>query len=166
MPARLRLIKSDDPGITYRADARLRLWGAAACIAAAVELTVIGYEGRLPPLLAGPLSAAFLIWAGYLVATFAEQNAQRYTLTSSRLDIERGVFTKRYESVELWRIREVVLEQTLGERMRGAGRVTVLSNDSLRPALAIGPVARVRTFLDLLASAREEKALPATGGKR
>jgi uncharacterized membrane protein YdbT with pleckstrin-like domain len=150
MPSRLRLIKSDDPGVTFRPDARLRLWGAAVCLAAAVALTFIGYEARLPPLLAGPLSAAFLIWAGYLVLTFAEQNAQRYTLTSARLEIERGVFNKRYESLELWRVREVALEQTLVERLRGAGRVTLVSNDAVQPTLVVGPIAQVRAFRDAL----------------
>jgi uncharacterized membrane protein YdbT with pleckstrin-like domain len=150
MPARLRLIKSDDPGVTYRGDARLRLCGAAVCIAAAVALTFIGYEGRLPPLLAGPLSASFLIWASYLLATFTEQNAQRYTLTSARLEIERGVFHKRYESLELWRVREVLLAQTLAERLRGSGRITLLSGDPAHASTVVGPVANARALYDAL----------------
>jgi uncharacterized membrane protein YdbT with pleckstrin-like domain len=153
MPSRLRLIKSDEPGVQYRADARLRLWGTAVCSVVAVALTAIGYEGRLKPVLAGPLAAAFLIWAAYLLLTFLGQGAERYTLTAARLEVERGILGKRYESVELWRIREVVLEQTLGERLRGSGRITLVSSDAAHVSLTIGPVAKARAFYDLLVAA-------------
>jgi uncharacterized membrane protein YdbT with pleckstrin-like domain len=153
MPLQLLLIKPDEPGVQYRADARLRLWGTAICALTAVALTAAGYEGRLKPLLAGPLAAAFLIWSAYLLVTFLGQGAERYTLTSGRLEVERGVLSKRYESIELWRVREVVLEQTLGERLRGAGRITLMGSDAAQVSLTIGPVAKARAFYGLLVAA-------------
>lgn len=137
----------------YRADARLRLWGTFVCVLLAAALTAVGYEGRLQPVLAGPLAAAFLIWAAYLLLTFVGQRAERYTLGSGRLEIERGVLARRYESVELWRIREVVLEQTFGERLRGAGRITLISSDAAHVSLTVGPVAKARAFYDVLVAA-------------
>jgi uncharacterized membrane protein YdbT with pleckstrin-like domain len=153
MPSRLRLIKPSEPSVQYRGDARLRLWGAVVCALAAAALTASGYEGRLPPVLAGPLAAAFLLWAAYLVLTFVGQGSERYTLTAGRLEVERGVLAKRCESVELWRVREVVLEQTLGERLRGAGRITLVGGDTAQVSLVVGPVAKVRAFHELLVAA-------------
>jgi hypothetical protein len=153
MPSQLRLIKSEEPGVQFRPDARLRLLGAVFCSLAAIALTAIGYGGRLAPVLAGPFAAAFLLWAAYLMVTFVGRSSERYTLTPARLEIERGVLKKRYETVELWRIREVVLQQTLVERLRGAGRITFGSSDALQPSIVIGPVTRVRAFYDQLVAA-------------
>jgi uncharacterized membrane protein YdbT with pleckstrin-like domain len=158
MPLQLRLIKSGEPRAQFRADARLRLWGAAICGALAVGLTAIGYEGDVAPVLAGPFAAAFLLWAAYLALTFVGRRLERYTLTASRLEIERGVLGKRYESVELWRIREVILDQTLVERVRGAGRLTLVSSDATSPSVMFGPVARGRELYDKLILAMPKTA--------
>src|SRR5690349_18644850 len=112
MPPQLRLVAEDQPPplATATADARLRLWGAAVCALLAIALTAAGYERALRPVFAGPLAAAFLLWAAYLLATYAGKRAIRYTLTAQRLEIEKGILGKRYESIELWRVRDVVLE--------------------------------------------------------
>jgi hypothetical protein len=153
MPARLRLIKSDEPRAEFRADARPRLWAALACAAVAVALTSIGYEGRIRPLLAGPCAAVFLLWAAYLSLTFAQRGAERFVLTASRLQISRGLLRRRSESVELWRVREVVLSQDLLERARGAGRITLFGVEGARPSVVIGPVARARALHEKLLAA-------------
>jgi uncharacterized membrane protein YdbT with pleckstrin-like domain len=154
MPPQLRLIKSEEPRAQFRADARLRLWGAAACGAGSIFLTAVGYEAKLAPLVAGPLAAAFLLWSLYLLITFIARRSERYTLTTQRLEIERGIFSRHYESLELWRIREIVLEQTMVERLRGAGRVTLIAADALQPSLVLGPVSHARKFYEALVAAR------------
>jgi uncharacterized membrane protein YdbT with pleckstrin-like domain len=161
MPSQLRLIKSDEPRAQFRADARLRLWGAVFCGLLAIALTAIGYDGSLPPVLAGPLAAAFLLWACYLALTFVGRRSERYTLTAARVEIERGILGKRYENVELWRIREVVLEQTLVERVRGVGRITLASSDAAQPSIVLGPVAQARRFYDQLVAATPKSAAQA-----
>jgi uncharacterized membrane protein YdbT with pleckstrin-like domain len=134
----------------FRADARLRLLGAAACAALALALTAAGYRHLLAPVIAGPLSASFLLWSADLLVTFAARAALRYTLTAERLEIEKGFFPRRRQSIELWRVRELVLEETLIERLRGVGRITVLCSDPRAPALDIGPVAGARKLCEEL----------------
>jgi membrane protein YdbS with pleckstrin-like domain len=141
------------PLATFRADARLRLWGAAACALLAIAFTALGYRHAVAPLVAGPLAAAFLLWAAYLLATFAARRSVRYTLSAQRLEIESGVLGKRFESVELWRVRDVVLEQTFVERLRGVGRITVYSSDQVEPVLGLGPLASAKPLFDRLRDA-------------
>lgn len=156
----------ESPAIaSFRVDARLRLWGAGVCALLAIGLTWVGYRRLLHPALAGPIAAAFLFWALYLLATFTGRRAVRYRLTPQRLEVERGILGKRYESVDLWRVRDLVLEQTLLERMRGVGRITVLSSDQVEPELLLGPVASAKELYDRLrdavaAARREARVVP------
>src|SRR5438874_10056241 len=174
MPSQLHLV-SDDPAekaapvAVFRADARLRLWGAAMCALGAILFTILGYPRRIPPVIAGPLAAAFLLWSAYLLVTFAARRSVRYTLSTQRLEIEKGILGKRYESVELWRVRDVVLEQSLFERLRGVGRITVYSSDQVEPQVDIGPVPGARILFDRLreaiaAVAPARPGAPATPG--
>jgi uncharacterized membrane protein YdbT with pleckstrin-like domain len=161
MAPQLRLVGDEPPPLfSVRADARLRLWGAGLCACGTLGMTVVGYRRVLAPVIAGPVAAAFLLWALYLLATFAGRRAVRYTLTPQRLEIERGILGKRYESIDLWRVRDVALEQTLLERVRGVGRITVISSDQLEPMLLVGPVASAKRLYDQLrdsvAHARKE----------
>ncbi len=174
MPSQLRLVAEppETPSrvlATFRADARLRLWGAAVCSVAAIAFTVLGYKRAVLPVIAGPLAAAFLLWAAYLLATFAARRTVRYTLSAQRLEIESGILGKRYESVDLWRVRDVVLEQTLVERLRGVGRITVYSSDQVEPVLGLGPLASAKPLFDRLrdavaAARRDARVVPLDSG--
>jgi uncharacterized membrane protein YdbT with pleckstrin-like domain len=166
MAPQLRLVDEEpEPLASVRADARLRLWGAGLCACCTIGFTAVGYRHGLRPVLAGPIAAAFLFWAFYLLATFAGRRAVRYTLTAQRLEIERGILARRYESIDLFRVRDVVLEQTVLERLRGVGRITVVSTDALEPRLTVGPVASARRLYDQLRDAvvharKEARVLP------
>ena len=145
---------------TFRADARLRLWGAAICASLAILFTILGYPRTVPPLVAGPVAATFLLWSAYLALTFAARRSVRYTLSTQRLEIEKGVFGRHLESVDLWRVRDLVLDQTVVERLRGVGRITVYSSDQAEPVLQLGPLAGAKPLYDRLrdavASARKD----------
>jgi uncharacterized membrane protein YdbT with pleckstrin-like domain len=175
MSPQLRVV-AEQPGpqsnviAAFRADARLRLWGAAFCALLSMIATWLGYERTVRPLFAGPVAAAFLLWSAYLMASFGTRRSVRYTLSSQRLEIESGFLGRRYESVELWRVRDVVLEQTLFERLRGVGRMTVYSSDQVEPTLAVGPVAAARPLYDRLrdavaAARKEARVVPLDPGR-
>src|SRR5712691_6381278 len=158
MPSQLHLVSDDPPeeaapAAVFRADARLRLWGAAICALCTILFTIFGYPRRIPPVIAGPLAAAFLLWSAYLLVTFAARRAVRYTLSAQRLEIEKGILGKRYESVELWRVRDVVLDQSVLERVRGVGRITVYSTDQVEPVLQVGPVAQAKELFEMMRDA-------------
>src|SRR3954451_11190141 len=140
MGAQLHIVDSAPALAAFRPEARLRLIGTAACAALAFASMAAGYRHLLVPVIAGPLSASLLLWSGYLAMTFAARVGLRYTLTAERLEVEKGLFGRRRQSIELWRVRELVLEETLLERLRGMGRITVLCSDPRAPRLDIGPV--------------------------
>jgi membrane protein YdbS with pleckstrin-like domain len=157
MSPQLHLVTEDgngpEPLAFFRTDARLRLFAAGACAGVSIALTVAEYRHALPALVAGPLAAAFVLWAVYMLGTFAIRRAVRYRLTAQRLEVERGILGKRFESIDLWRVRDVVLDQSPLERMRGVGRITVISSDQLEPELLVGPVADAKALYDRLRDA-------------
>src|SRR5205807_1810993 len=130
--------------------------------------TVLGFEGVVRPLIAGPLAAALLLAAAWQLASGIARRNVLYKLGPQRLEIERGLLGKRFESIDLWRVRDVVLEQSLLQRLRGAGTLTVYSSDQVDPVLAIGPVAAAKSLYDQLrdavaAARKDARVIPVDG---
>jgi uncharacterized membrane protein YdbT with pleckstrin-like domain len=94
---------------------------------------------------------AFVVAAGCLVLAAArgwsqlQRRSVAYALGGDRLEIERGLFSRRHESVELWSVRDVALDQSPLDRLVDSGTITVVSSDPTHPSLVIGPVARAQT---------------------
>ena len=73
----------------------------------------------------------FLLRAWYLVA------ATRYRLTTQRLFRQTGLVAKHVEEIELFRVKDVTLDQGFLDRLLGTGTVVVLSTDDSTPRLEI-----------------------------
>lgn len=82
----------------------------------------------LPVFLIGVL---LLLHAWYLVAS------TRYRLTTQRLFVQTGLIAKHLEEVELFRVKDVTLNQGMLQRMLGVGTVVVLSTDDTSPRLEL-----------------------------
>lgn len=54
----------------------------------------------------------------------------KYMLTEDRLFVERGVFTSTLDEENLYRVRDIRVTRTLGQRLFGLGTVTVFSTDA------------------------------------
>jgi membrane protein YdbS with pleckstrin-like domain len=112
----------------------------------AVALGVLGLLGALAgafvflqplPLSAG-ISAPFLLGGvGLFLATELKRRATRYRITSRTLDVESGLLSKKIDTVQLWRVRDVEFEQSLFERMLGVARIKVMAHDSTDPTLLL-----------------------------
>jgi len=61
----------------------------------------------------------------------------RFMLTTQRVRIERGVFSKSRQDTELYRIDDIALEQPLGMRMVGHSVLYLRSTDRTTPEIRI-----------------------------
>ena len=93
-------------------------------------LIVLGLA--LVPLLG--LGLLILLHVGYRTA------ATRYRLTTQRLFVQTGLVAKRLEEVELFRVKDVTLEQGFFDRLLGVGQVTVLSTDDSAPRVTLAGI--------------------------
>ncbi|HEY8665375.1 MAG TPA: PH domain-containing protein [Tepidisphaeraceae bacterium] len=97
------------------------------------------------------LTAVFLIGGGILLAApilFAK--TIRYRITNYRIDYERGVFTKRIDTLELWHVEDISFEQSLIDRILGVGNILIVSHDTTTPRLLLHGLPHPRPVFDAL----------------
>lgn len=80
----------------------------------------------------------------------------RYRLTEERLFCETGFFNIREEEILLYRIRDIELKLTLGQRIFGCGSVFVHSSDKTQPILELKNIKKPREVKELLSDKIEE----------
>ncbi|MAY75079.1 MAG: hypothetical protein CMJ31_10255 [Phycisphaerae bacterium] len=56
-----------------------------------------------------------------------------YTLTNQRLRIKTGILSRQTEEIELYRVRDTAVRQSLFERLFGLGTIHVSSSDPRTP---------------------------------
>ena len=66
----------------------------------------------------------------------------RYALSEDRLFLETGLLHTRLEELLLYRVRDISLSVSLGQRIFGVGSVHVLSSDKSTPALELRNIRR------------------------
>ncbi len=61
----------------------------------------------------------------------------RYSISEDRLFVSTGFLNLRYEEILLYRVRDISLSRSLGQRLFGVGTITVSSSDKSKPVLNI-----------------------------
>jgi uncharacterized membrane protein YdbT with pleckstrin-like domain len=91
-----------------------------------------------------------VVGAFFLGAVWMRTRSNRWKLTSRRIEIEKGFLSKRIDTLELWRIRDVEYRQSLLDRMCGVARFAITAHDAGVPALEIRGVPGDRATYDRL----------------
>lgn len=80
----------------------------------------------------------------------------RYSLSDDRLFLETGLLNTKCEEILLYRVRDISLSITLGQRLFGVGTITIQSSDQTLPTLEIKNVKAPRDTKELIHEAVEE----------
>ncbi len=83
----------------------------------------------------------------------------RYALSDDRLFLETGLLSTRCEEILLYRVRDISLKISLGQRLFGVGTVTILSSDKTLPTLELKNIKNPRQTKELIHQAVEEMKL-------
>lgn len=73
-------------------------------------------------------------WA---IARWLAVKTTTYRLTTERLITERGIFSKTTDTLELYRVRDQQITQSLIERIYGLQMIQLLTADTSTPSLTI-----------------------------
>jgi uncharacterized membrane protein YdbT with pleckstrin-like domain len=80
----------------------------------------------------------------------------KYTLTETKLTVEKGFLNTNEEEVKLYRITDVSYSQTLLERIGGTGTIKILSNDSSSPELLLQHVKNAKIVKEAISKAVDD----------
>ncbi len=80
-----------------------------------------------------------------------------YALTQEKLLIETGFFNKKEEEIRLYRVMDVTLHRSFGERLLGIGTIHCCTADKSTPELDIKRIKRPRQVKELLSGLVEEE---------
>lgn len=80
----------------------------------------------------------------------------RYGLSEDRLFLSVGFLSIKDEEILLYRIRDISVRRTLGQRLFGVGTITVNSSDKSNPVLEIKNIKDPTTVKELLHAQVEE----------
>jgi uncharacterized membrane protein YdbT with pleckstrin-like domain len=91
----------------------------------------------LPKYLLGGLTAVALI---HMLIVVLLVKATQYEVTTERIRVRRGIFTKRTDELELYRANDTSLIEPLSMRMFGLGTIEVRTMDATSPKLYLEAV--------------------------
>ncbi len=63
-----------------------------------------------------------------------------YKITSQRVVIEQGMFSKRMEQLDLYRVVDYVVERPFGQRIMGTGNIILEAVDKTTPEIRISGI--------------------------
>ena len=96
----------------------------------------------LLPLSLGPILTALWYW---LMVRHT-----RYKITSQRLLITTGIFSRATEEVELFRIKDTALVEPFLLRLVGLGHVMLMSSDRTMPTVVLRAVPKARSLREMV----------------
>ena len=74
----------------------------------------------------------------------------KYSLSNDRLFCEVGFFTSKYEEILLYRVKDLSVKRTLGQKIFGVGSIMVVSSDKSLPMLEIKNVKNVFNVKEMI----------------
>jgi Bacterial PH domain len=93
-----------------------------------------------------------LILAGLVLWTmpFLLAKSTRYRISNYRIDYERGILSKKIDTLELWHVEDLGFRQSLFDRILDVGTITIVSHDETTPNLSMHGIPNPRPVFDAL----------------
>jgi membrane protein YdbS with pleckstrin-like domain len=135
--------------------------GATALVVIGVALAAwlaVAYAKTTPllPLVGALLCVVGVVWFLY---DYFRRKGLHVRITTDTIDIETGIFSKRIDTLQLWRIRDIDFQQSLMERILGVSTVHIISNDKENPNVLLRGIPEGRKLFtelrDAIAIARQ-----------
>lgn len=145
----------DQETIFYEGSPKLRgeVGLLLTCVAAAAVVLAVPILTHV----ARAEGAPWWLWAvGIVVALLALVlptllvRKNRYRISNYRIDHEEGLLSKRIDTIELWHVDDVRMEQSVIDRMTGVGTIYIHSNDPTSPVLPLRSLPDPRKILDAI----------------
>src|SRR6266496_4673852 len=121
----------------------------AGCGMAAVTLIVLSLMVWWAFVLLLPIPLGIAAWK------WLELKCRVYEVTSERLKVSRGIFTRRSDELELYRVKDLTLIEPFFFRLFSLGSIIVTTHDASTPTVNIHAVRGVKELREELRRAVE-----------
>ncbi|AKT35945.1 PH domain-containing protein [Chondromyces crocatus] len=123
------------PRVVYEGTPSWKAWFWSYVAASILSLVVVG-----------------LIW---LAVLHWKRKSIRYKITERTIDYEAGLLSRRVETLQLWRVQDLDLRQSLMERILGVAEIRVFTKDTSDPELVLRGLPASREIFESLKEAAE-----------
>lgn len=96
------------------------------------------FEGE--PALVSSIGIVFLLilTAGLAgIWLYFARGGTKYKITNQRVVVDRGIFSKKMEQLELYRINDFTVDRPFGQRLLGTGNITLTTFDKTTPLVEL-----------------------------
>jgi uncharacterized membrane protein YdbT with pleckstrin-like domain len=113
-----------------------------------------GHPALLPSV--GALLLSIVTVGLALLFFWVRRLGRHYRLTTERVVIETGIFSKRVDQIDIYRITDYVVELPFGQRLMGTGNLVLNAMDKTTPQVRlVGLKTDVRALYEKLRKATE-----------
>jgi len=95
-----------------------------------------------------PLLVVFFKWIAL--------NFLTYEITTERVKVIKGIFGKRTDELELYRVKDTSLIEPFVFRMFGVGNISIVTNDATTPGLELHAIKNAKDVREKLRASIEE----------
>ncbi len=92
----------------------------------------------------------------YAIVKWIQLRCRVYELTTQRIRIRQGVFSKRTDELELYRVKDSTVYEPFWQRMFGVGNIVITTNDTTTPTLLLEALPSAAETREKLRAAIEE----------
>jgi membrane protein YdbS with pleckstrin-like domain len=127
-----------------------RLAGTALLCAALIAAPILWYQFGRETFRWWYFVVGFGLAALCVIIPLLIVKATRYRITNYRIDYERGILSKRIDTMEPWHVDDVNFHQSLLDRIFNVGDITIVSDDPTTPKLDLRGIPNARPLFDTL----------------
>lgn len=100
---------------------------------------------------------SFMAWVRYISVIYI-----KYTLTVETLTVRTGIISRQFNNLELYRVKDYIVTQSVSERLFGLMTVTLITNDISNPTVKLQGILVsniTETIRDLVQKARNNNRI-------
>jgi len=92
----------------------------------------------------------------YAIVKWIQLRSRHYEITTQRVRLRQGVFSKRTDELELYRVKDSTVFEPFWQRLFGVGSIVITTNDATTPSLTLEALPHASDTREKLRAAIEE----------
>ena len=102
------------------------------------------------------LTCVLIIPIFWAIWKWIELRSRHYEITTQRVKLRQGIFSKRTDELELYRVKDSTIIEPFWQRLFGLGNILITTNDATTPSLTLEALPDAAATREKLRGAIEE----------